>query len=342
MRSSWLTVVPIALFCGCAGTPPGNPAALPAQSNASVGSDHLGVTPLNAPASVFPGIVSTEPTGIRAKLIAAVITLRDGKTVGGLYDRATQTWRHVGYPSAASTAAYGPESIPGGYRVAGSFTYPRQKNAIGFVYDSVTKRYVTLEVPSPLVCAPVACTTYTIAHSVYGGRGHFRVVGDYAYAIESPPSQWRPFLYDSVTKTLATIDIPKSVSTTAHGLWVDGNVVTVAGGYTDSSGVHGYVRDLGSGKLLTYDYPGATTTRFEGITGSDGRGNYALAGDYTLPHDAAVYGFYVQIFNWKAWPPIVIGRLSANSIDGHDVVGVYHPGGKVSGFITTIPIQDPP
>jgi hypothetical protein len=325
-------------LCACA-----SPLATPATQHAFAGSvlraGSFGVTPFNAPSSVFPGETSTEPTGIRPLLITATVTLSNGTTQGGLYIRERKTWTPIVYPGAESTAAYGPESIAGGYRVVGSYKNPGQKAGNGFVYDSVANTYATLDVPAR-ACAPITCTGSTIPHSVLGDR-QYLVVGNYDDSAQSPAAG-HAFLYDSASQQFRTIDVNGAVSTTAYGIWVDGKHVAVAGGYTDKAGRHAYVRDVATGKLLAYDYPGAAVTHFEGITGAGGPGNYSLAGDYTKPRSKAVYGFFLNVRNWIAWPPIVIGKLSANSVSVRDVVGVYNPGGGVSGFITTLPVQDPP
>jgi subtilase-type serine protease len=295
----------------------------------------LTLTPFNAPASVFPGETTTEPTGIRHRYISATVTLQSGATLGGLYDRREKAWLQIAFPGAASTAAYGPESIPGGFRVVGSYKNPGQTGDSGFFYDSVARKYVTIDAPAGL-CAPASCN-YTIAHSLYGGS-HYLIVGNYDAASKSAAVAGHAFLYDSATKAFRTIDVGGAVSTTAYGIWIDGATVAVAGGYTDKRGRHAYVRDL-SGRLLTYDYPAAALTHFEGITGAGGPGDYNLVGDYTKPRDRAVFGFFLQVRNWKAQRPTVIGKLTANSVNRRDAIGVYNPGSGFSGFITTIPAR---
>ena len=314
-----------------------------AHANDAV-SHSLGVTPFNAPTSVFPGATTTEPTGIRPDFISATVTLQDGATVGGVYNRKSQTWVQIDYPDAASTAAYGPQAIPGGYRVVGSFKDSLQMGDTAFVYDSVKDEYLPINTPAHL-CAPKKCN-YTIAHSIFG-HPNYLVVGNYdaVYSAAQPaaaPAAGHAFLYKSAGRTFTTIDVAGALSTTAYGIWVYGQHVVVAGGDTDNTGRHAYVRDLSTQRLVSYDYPKAALTHFEGIAGAGGYGNYNLVGDYTKPASKAVYGFFIQMRNWKFQNPVVIGKLTANSVSGRDVIGVYNPGSGISGFITTIPAIDPP
>lgn len=313
----------------------------PSSSDGALRARSFGVTPFNAPTSAFPGAVSTEPTGIRGQYITATVTLNTGATLGGLYNRNSKTWVQIAYPGAQSTAAYGPKPIKGGYLIVGSFKNAGQKGDDGFVFNSVTKQYKSIIVP-PILCDPQSCN-YTIAHSVYTVGKRYLVVGNYDAGTKAPTIAGHAFLFDSSRKAISTIDVKNAVSTTAYGIWIDGKTVAVAGGYADKKGRHAYVRDIvGGNDFLTYDYPKAALTHFEGITGAGGPGNYNVVGDYTKPRDKAVYGFYMQIRNWIAWPPIVIGKLSANSVSVRDVIGVYNPGSGISGYITMLPVQDPP
>lgn len=314
-----------------------------AHANDAV-SHSLSVTPFNAPTSVFPGATTTEPTGIRPDFISVTVTLQDGATVGGVYNRKSQTWVQIDYPDGASTAAYGPQAIPGGYRVVGSFKDSLQTGDTAFVYDSVKDEYLPINTPAHL-CAPKKCN-YTIAHSIFG-HPNYLVVGNYdaVYTTAQPaaaPAAGHAFLYKSAGRKFTTIDIAGKLSTTAYGIWVNGRHVVIAGGDTDKKGRHAYVRDLSTQRLVSYDYPKAALTHFEGIGGAGGYGNYNLVGDYTKPASKAVYGFFIQMRNWKFQNPIVIGKLTANSVSGRDVIGVYNPGSGISGFITTIPAIDPP
>lgn len=336
-RRSLAAAATLALLTGCSSpVTPGAPSSL----NNALHARSFGVTPFNAPTSVFPGATSTEPTGIRSRFITATVTLDTGATLGGLYNRTTNSWSQIAYPGAQSTAAYGPKAITHGALVVGSYKNAGQNGDYGFAFNSLTGTYASISAP-PALCNPAPCN-FTIAHSVYGDSAHYIVVGNYDAVVRGKEVAGHAFIYDSATKAFETIDVPNAVSTTAYGIWIDGKHLIVAGGYADKTGRHGYVRDLTGNHFLTYDYPKAALTHFEGITGAGGFGNYNLAGDYTKPRDKAVYGFYIEVRNWIFWPPIVIGKLSANSVDVRDVIGVYNPGGGVSGYIVTLPVQDPP
>jgi hypothetical protein len=314
-----------AALSGCsANTTPGLPqtANLSQAASNALRSNDIPVEPFKAPNRYFPGQSYTGPTGIRKHLISATIALNSGKTVGGMYYRDTGKWVQLRFPKAESTAAYGPESIPNGFRVVGSYKNKKQQGDSGFVYDSVSNQYTPI-VASPDLCAPESCN-YTIAHSVFQNGAGYLVVGNYDAALQPPTGvEGHAFLYDSANGTLSTIDVPGSISTTAYGIWIDGKTVAVAGGYADTNGQHAYVRDLTGQHFLSYDYPNARITHFEGISGAGGAGNYDVVGDYNQRHGKGTYGFYQQIRNWKACQPIVIGKLSANSVDRRTVVGIY-------------------
>jgi subtilase-type serine protease len=325
-------------LCGCGTSPDFPKTAIPGPSTsyAAVRPNDVSVTPFSAPASVFPGEVYTAPTGIRKQWISATIELSSGGTIGGMYDRSTGAWMPVAVPQAKSTAAYGPESIPNGFRVVGSYKNSGQHGDSGFVYDSVSNAFTPIVAP-PYLCAPKSCN-FTIAHSVFQKGSNYLVVGNYDAASKVPQAvAGHAFIYDSAKATFATIDIPRSISTTAYGIWIDKETVAVAGGYADEKGQHAYVRDLTGKQLLTYDYPNARITHFEGISGAGGPGNYNVVGDYSKPRSAAVYGFFQEIRGWKACTPVVIGRLSGNSVSQRTVVGVYSLSGSPSGYIATVP-----
>ncbi len=298
--------------------------------------------PLIAPASVFPTATRSAPTGIVGTMVTDTVVLANGTTIGALYDTATAVWTALQMPSTASTALYGPAITTAGFRVVGSYQLAGAQNNHGFVYDSATNAFTTLDPPA-VFCAPAKCNQ-TIAHSNYG-ESAFKAVGNcdsVKGAGPGPgvyPATGHAFLYDSATKSFTKIDMAHALSTTAYGIWIDGAEVAVAGGYTDSRTTHAYVRGLTSGTIVTFDYPGAFVTHFEGITGAGGAGNYNVIGDFLAKSTSpSPTGFFLPIRNWLAGAPILIGSaLSANSVFQRTVVGITIDGTTQTGYITTIP-----
>lgn len=75
-----------------------------------------------------------------------------------------------------------------------------------------------------------------------------------------------------------TIDVPGASTTNAQGINQHGDIV---GGYTDSSGNHGYL--LSNGVFTTIDYPGAAHTDARGL---NARGE--IVGGYRMPGEPAL------------------------------------------------------
>jgi hypothetical protein len=303
----------------------------------------LTVTPLNVPPSQFPTADTTILTGIRQNLITATVFVTGG-TVGAIYDRNAQTWTQLTIPHSSSTAAYGPDPMASGYRIVGSYTPSGQSGDVAFIYDSTTGK-VTSIAAKAYVRAPNSYN-YTVLHSIKGNYA----VGNYNY-FKSPPTglpssatSFHAFIYYIPTKRFTTIDLPGAVSTTAYGIWQDGSVIAIAGGFTDSAGNHAYVRSLDGKSRLVYNYPGAVTTHFEGITGTGQAGNYSVVGDFSdvKSPTGPVNGFFLPITNWKAGTPIIIGRVSVNSVYSRTAVGLYLDGTQPSGYYVNIPVSDPP
>jgi subtilase-type serine protease len=345
-----IVAISIAMFAGCAGggSRSGSFGAVPLMSSQTrllhFGSSAPVLQTLDVPLWQFPNAVGTLLTGIRGNLITGFIDNRNGSNLGVVYDRKTGVWTPIKYPRSAKTSVYGPAITQTGYRLVGSYAKKGQTNANGFVYDSTTKKYLTLNAP-PNLCAPKSCN-YTIVHSNYG-NATYKAVGNYD-AVKSgstltPPADAYPasghaFIYDSATATFATLEFSGSVSSTAYGIWMDGTTVAVAGGYTDKKGTHAYVRNLAGTKMLVYDWPKSILTHFEGITGAGGAGNYNVIGDYfDIKNKTLEYGFFLPIRKWTAGTATVIGPVSANSVYRRTVIGVYVGAGLTNGYITKIP-----
>jgi subtilase-type serine protease len=298
--------------------------------------------PLIAPAGTFPTTTRSAPTGIVGNLVTDSVVLANGTTVGALYDLASTIWTPIEMPGASSTAAYGPAITTAGYRVVGSYQRPGAQNNHGFVYDSGTNAFTTLDPPA-VFCAPRGCNQ-TIVHSNFGSTsfeavGNCDSVGGVGPGLGVYPATGHAFLYDSASESYTRIDLPGALSTTAYGIWIDGAEVAIAGGYTRALRTHAYVRGLTSGRIVTYDYPGAVVTHFEGITGAGGAGNYNVIGDATQSASASATptGFFLPFRNWVAGTPIVIrSGLSANSVFGRTVVGITIDASTTAGYITTL------
>ena len=336
----------VALLAGCAGA--GNSrnfGALPAsQANAlRFGSSGPILQTLDVPLSQFPNAVGTLLTGIRGNLITGFVDNKNGSNAGVVYDRKTGVWTKIKFPRSSKTSVYGPAITQGGYRLVGSYQKKDQTNANGFVYDSATNQYLTLNAPAAL-CAPKACN-YTIVHSNFG-KTAYKAVGNYdavdpgqsTSAWSSYPVSGHAFVYDSAAGSFSTLQFSGAISSTAYGIWMDGGTVAIAGGYTDKKGTHAYVRNLAGTKMLVYDWPKSILTHFEGITGAGGPGNYNVIGDYVdLKNKTLEYGFFLPIRSWTAGTATVIGPVSANSVYQRTVIGVYMGAGLANGYITTIP-----
>ena len=341
-----IAALSIALGAGCAANDRTGFGAVPAvsvQSSLSHTASHAPVLQtLDVPLRQFPNAVGTLLTGIRGNLITGFIDTRNGSNLGVLYDRRTGVWTPIKYPGSAKTSVYGPAITQTGYRLVGSYEQKGQTNADGFVFDSTTKRYSTLDAP-PDLCAPESCN-YTIVHSNYG-KTNYKAVGNYdavttdsaPRSAETYPASGHAFIYDSASATFSTLEFPGSISSTAYGIWMDGGAVAIAGGYTDKKGTHAYVRNLDGSKMLVYDWPKSVLTHFEGITGAGGPGNYNVIGDYfDLKDKTLEYGFFLPIRNWNAGTATIIGPVSANSVYRRTVIGVYTGASLANGYTTKI------
>ncbi|HTA38761.1 MAG TPA: hypothetical protein VK760_06785 [Candidatus Acidoferrales bacterium] len=340
-----------ALLAGCssAGMHAGGAGSVPAVQQLRAGTFTFApgapvLQTLDVPLKQFPKAVGTLLTGIRENVITGFLTNANGTNLGLVYDRKTGAWTPIKYPGSTNTSVYGPAITSTGYRLVGSYQNGGQTGSYGFVYDSTAKKYQALNAPANL-CAPKSCN-FTIVHSNYGDAT-YRAVGNYD-AVKSSgsttgtsdayPASGHAFIYDSASKKFSTLEFTGSVSSTAYGIWVNGNTVAIAGGYTDKKGTHAYVRTLSGSKMLVYDWPKSILTHFEGITGAGGPGNYNVIGDYfDIKNKTLEYGFFLPIRNWTAGAPVTIGPVSANSLYKTTVIGVYGGAGLTNGYITKIP-----
>jgi subtilase-type serine protease len=338
-RSSFFVLAALALAACSAPAPSGmNPDVVRGGLLPAASASGPVLQTLDVPISQFPTVTSTELTGIRGNLITALYTVTSGATGAAIYNRTTGLWTGLQFPGARSTATYGPDVTSTSFRAVGSYIVGGTHINHGFLYDGSTNAYTTMDAPASF-CGSKPCNE-TILHSIYG-NANFKLVGN-ADAVAGKPAPGYPasghaILYDSKTKKFTKIDVPNAAATTAYGIWIGGSTVAVAGGFTDSKGVHAYVRNLAGKQQVVYNYPNAAITHFEGITGAGSAGNYNVIGDYVSVKNKAIGGFFLPIRNWKAGAPVAIGKVSANSVYQQTVIGVYAAAGHVNGYITTIP-----
>ena len=175
-----LVALSIALLAGCAGAGGGRSGsfgAVPAMSTQTMsrqtnllqfGSGAPVLQTLDVPLSQFPTAVGTLLTGIRGNLITGFVDRANGSTLGVVYDRKTGVWTPIKYPRSSNTSVYGPAITQTGYRLVGSYEKKGQTNANGFIYDSTTKKYLTVNAPANL-CSPKSCN-YTIVQATTAVR----------------------------------------------------------------------------------------------------------------------------------------------------------------------------
>jgi len=295
------------------------------------------------PTNQYPGSTGFVPTGIRGPVAIGGFLVTGGVVTGNaasvsnssngaVWNPSTNTWTSINVPVGvgSNTLPYGPDITSVGYLIVGSYSPPASSLPSSFIYNSATGTYTTYQ-PSAMTSggSPFClggCKTL-ILHSAYGDVSNYMAVGNTDNVLNPPgpgvyPTTGHAVLYTAATATWSLIDYPGAASTTAYGIWTDGSTTAVAGGYVDlSGGVHAYVRDLFGTNTMSYQYPGATITHFEGITGNGGAGNYNVIGNFVL--NGAEQGFFMTITGWQAGTPVVLGSpLSANSVYQRTVVGI--------------------
>ncbi|MCK0209767.1 autotransporter domain-containing protein [Starkeya koreensis] len=284
-------------------------------------------------------------TGIRGENIVGNYKIPGVGETGGLYyNMTTQTWSPMpvttpngaNYPGAVGSSPYGPNfGNPGGViRVVGSYKVEGSDYDTGYLYDAAAapgEQLVELKFPDP---SPETPTLFTIAHSTFGNQA----VGNYDTQLDTGHG----FIYNIKEGTYDTYKAPGAVSTTIYGVYGD----KIAGGYYEAEmggGIgpeHGYVYDQLTETFWNYDHPGAVATHFEGITGAGRGGQYNLVVNW-IDADGNVHPAVLHIneLGHGTWYEIDIPQenVSANSMYGDKVVGVYTDAEGVHGYLATMP-----
>lgn len=291
------------------------------------------------------GAHDTFLTGIRGDNIVGNYTIPGVGETGGLYyNMTTQTWAPMplatpngaNYPGAVGSSPYGPNfGNPGGIiRVVGSYKVEGSDYDTGYFYDAAAapgEQLVELKFPDP---APGTPTLFTIAHSTFGNQ----IVGNYDTQLDTGHG----FIYNIKDGTYDTYEAPGAVSTTIYGVYGD----KIAGGYFEAAiggGVgpeHSYVYDQLTDTFRNYDHPLAVATHFEGISGAGKSGEYNVVVNW-IDADGNVHPavLHIDALGIGTWYEIDIpqNNVSANSIYGDKVIGVYTDADGVHGYLATIP-----
>ena len=307
-----------------------------------------GVTFANAdavsmqPVSAWQGIRASDTAG---QYLIVGTSADNGLLYEGPISGSGGTSFSVNYPGATSTSVYGPDVLPGDrVRLVGSYRNG-EGTVQGFLYEGATgdltqaDNYRTIDYPG---------AKYTYVHSTMGGLAVGNADGPEG---DLPIGTGHAFLYD-VAKSAILPDIvyPGSTSTTAYGIWHNGETsYTICGGYSEFAGSGGTVGhaflvdyDSATGQYshwTSFDYPNGPIgkdyiTHFEGIS-SEEKGVYTLNAD-SLQRGSAnpAQGSWVSVrrntdnsFGTAAWvdldyPGVTDGIVSSNSVAGNQVVGV--------------------
>jgi trimeric autotransporter adhesin len=264
----------------------------------------------------------------------------------------------VNVPGAMTTSVYGPNDLGAGeLQLVGSYKTGNSE-VQGFLFQGTTAdltqagNYRTIDYPN---------AQFTYVHSTMGGL----VVGN-ADGPEAnlPIGTGHAFLYDVAQSSILTdIVYPGSTSTTAYGIWYNGDAsYTICGGYSvvaGSSGTIGraYLVDYNSAtgqfrNWTTFDYPNGTAgldfvTHFEGISSTE-KGVYTLSADSVQAGTSnAAQGSWVTVrrntdgtFGPAVWVNLndstATGLSSANSVVGNQVVGIVLGSSGASSYQATV------
>lgn len=264
----------------------------------------------------------------------------------------------VNVPGATATSVYGPDLLENGaIRLVGSFkTGAGVVN--GFLYRGTkaglddAANYRTIDYPG---------AKYTYVHSVMGDLAVGNADGPEGNA---PLGTGHAFLYGvTAGSILAEIAYPGATTTTAYGIWLNGeDRYTICGGFSGRAAAPGAA--VSGGYLVDYDARTGTfrnwtpfeapdrggvdlITHFEGISGTE-KGVYTLVADSVRAGSAEpVGGSFVTVrrepdgsFGAPAWvdlnDPNNAGVLSANSVAGNQVVGIVAGSAGVASFQATV------
>jgi trimeric autotransporter adhesin len=260
----------------------------------------------------------------------------------------------VNYPGAETTSVYGPDLLSNGQlRLVGSYTTGNGLTQ-GFLFQgpvddlSNSSDYQTIDDPND---------TYTYIHSTMGDLA----VGNGG---DAPGQTDNAFIYSvSQDKILTDILYPGSTGTSAYGIWYNGGTsYTICGGYTallqpGEAPFGGYLVDYDSSTGLfthwtSFSDPNgqigqSLATHFQGISSTEA-GVYTLGANSVQPgSDTVLVASVASVrrnpdgtFGPAVWTnlsdPNLQGLLTANAVEGNQVVGIGFTNSGVVSYQATI------
>jgi hypothetical protein len=203
-----------------------------------------------------------------------------GKSIDGYY--------YINYPNTnvVSTSLYGPNYIPASgtkdaiYQFVGCYSVSGVKGNNGFYFSGTLADIINNNSKCFFPILTPAKQLYTFGHSMMGNcliynankkKRIFRIISSLAKA----------YIYNTKTNSSVQIKYPKSITTTAYGLWyVGGSKYIIVGGfstnipyefeqigdYINSNGETGYIRLVAAGYVVTYDLSKNTFSNWSQIT----------------------------------------------------------------------------
>ncbi len=347
-----LCITTASLLLACGGGDSSSGTTLPTNA--------ITYTTINNPVATSPSYF-TSLTGIRGVANSSDVYITGSTILGTTYTAQLYkgpltgggTYYTMSYPSssgvtAASTNSYSVDNLPNGeVHVVGSYinTQISATQQQGYIYtgpviNNPTSGFETINFPGALV---------TIPHSVMNDL----VVGGY----QSQAGALHAFIYQISTRqfTQLTVTADRNIAQTAYGIWHNGgSSYTIAGGYTDVSGVQqAYILDYDSSNgaiantaAYTFNNQPATKTHFEGIT-TNGSGGYYLAGSGEMA-SGVILSALVNITRTSngftsapAWVTVAFPGATtqdSNTVYQNNLLGTYSPGPlSLNGYVANVP-----
>ena len=223
----------------------------------------------------------------------------------------------IKYPGASSSSIYGPDAKKGttksilqnksSFKLVGSYTNENDSNTYGMIYQGKLS-----DINNPLFYKTIVTGgKYTYVHSVMKKLAVLNYDSPAQYnTYNLPLGPGNAAIYNIKKNTLENIKYPGSITTTAYGIWHNGdNSYTICGGYSTkaveitSIYVNGKPKPIGSSYLVDYDLCTGkftnwtsfssinTEAHFQGISKYDNKYQVSL----DVVNGNALNGFWLEV-----------------------------------------------